>query len=108
MYSSKEALKILKISKPTLYKLCKQKGIKPKTIGKHYRYSDSEIKMLLSSEGIDTRDLELKFVDLVNDVWNVLIEFSNQIWENGEEKLKEIMIKNRQNIFVLNISTFKE
>jgi excisionase family DNA binding protein len=108
MYSTKTALKLLGISKPTLYKLCKQKGIKPKTIGGHYRYSDADLKKLLTSQGIDTRDLETKFVSLVNDVWFVLVEFSNQLWEDGEDKLKEILMKNKENIFIMNISTFKE
>lgn len=108
MYSTKQALKQLGISKPTLYKLCKKKGILPKTIGGHYRFSDNDIKKLLSSEGIDTRDIEEKFVSLVNDVWFVLVEFSNQVWSNGEEKLKEILMKNKDNIFIMNLSTFKE
>lgn len=106
--TTKDALKLLGISKPTLYKLCKHKGIKPKTVGGHYRYSELDIKKLLSSEGIDTRNLEEKFVSLVNDVWYVLVEFSNQMWSNGEEKLKEILMKNKDNIFIMNLSTFKE
>jgi excisionase family DNA binding protein len=108
MYSTKTALKLLGISKPTLYKLCKQKGIKSKTIGGHYRYSDADLKKLLTSQGVDTRDLETKFVSLVNDVWFVLVEFSNQLWEDGEDKLKKILMKNKENIFIMNISTFKE
>ena len=108
MFSTKDALKKLGISKPTLYKLLKQKNIKPKTVGGHYRYTDEDIKKLLSSQGIDTRDIETKFVNLVNDVWFSLVEFSNQIWDNGEERLKEILLKNKENIFIMNISTFKE
>lgn len=108
MFTTKTTLKLLNISKPTLYKLLKQKGIKPKTVGKHYRYSEDDIKKLLTSQGIDTRDIETKFVNLVNDIWNMLVEFSNQIWNDGEEKLKEIMINNKENIFIMNISTFKE
>jgi excisionase family DNA binding protein len=108
MYSTKDALKMLGISKPTLYKLCKKKGISPKTVGGHYRYTDSDIKKLLSSEGIDTRDLEAKFVDLSNDIWLVLVQFANQLWDDGESKLKEIMMKNKEDIFLMNISKFKE
>lgn len=106
--STKEVLKLLKISKPTLYKLCKQKGIKPKTVGGHYRYTDTDLKKILTSQGIDTRNIESKFVDLVNDIWLTLVEFSNQIWDNGEEKLKEILIKNKSDIFIMNVTNFKE
>jgi excisionase family DNA binding protein len=66
MISTKEALKLLHISKPTLYKLCKQKGIFPKKVGAHYRYTEADIQKLLFSEGADIRDLETKFVDLSN------------------------------------------
>lgn len=106
--STKEVLKLLKISKPTLYKLCKQKGIKPKTVGGHYRYTDADLKKILTSQGVDTRNIESKFVDLVNDIWLTLVEFSNQIWDNGEEKLKEILIKNKSDIFIMNVTNFKE
>jgi excisionase family DNA binding protein len=108
MYSTKDVLKLLKISKPTLYKLCKKKGIRPKTVGGHYRYSETDLKKLLTSQGIDTRDIESKFVELVNDVWFVLVQFSNQLWDEGEDKLREILLKNKSNIFLMNISTFKE
>lgn len=108
MISTKEALKLLHISKPTLYKLCKQKKIFPQKVGAHYRYTETDIKKLLSSQGIDTRDIEAKFVDLTNEIWNVLIQFSNQIWDDGEDKLKEILLKNKENIFLLNITNFKE
>lgn len=108
MHTTKEVLKLLKISKPTLYKLCKQKGIKPRTVGGHYRYTDLDLKKILTSQGIDARNIDAKFVDLVNELWFVLVEFSNQIWEDGEDKLKEILLRNRSNIFLMNISTFKE
>jgi len=108
IYSSKEVLKLLKISKPTLYKLCREKGIKPNLIGRRYRYTEFDLKRLLSNQGIDTRDLETKFVGLVNSIWLILVEYANCLWENGEDKLKEIMIKNKDNVFFMNTTTFRE
>ena len=108
MYSTKDVLKKLSISKPTLYKLCKKKSIEPLRIGNHYRYTDIDLKKLLSQE-FDDRKIDDKFVSLVNDVWLTLVEFSNEIWKDqGETKLKEILLRNKENIFILNVSTFKE
>lgn len=109
MYTTKEVLKKLGISKPTLYKICKQKGLKPQLVGKHYRYTDENLKQILSDSGYDTRKIEDKFVEFTNDIWFILVKFANEIWsENGEEKLKEIMLKNKENLFIMNISKFKE
>ena len=108
MYSTtKDVLKKLNISKPTLYKLCKQKDVKPIRAGNHYRYTDKDIKNLLSQELDDTK-IDEKFVSLVNDIWLMLVEFSNEIWDDGETRLKEILLRNKENIFILNVSTFKE
>jgi len=107
MYSTKDVLKKLKISKPTLYKLCKQKNVNPTRAGNHYRYTDKDINNLLSQE-LDDRKIDEKFVGLVNDIWLMLVEFSNEIWSDGEIKLKEILLRNKENIFILNVSTFKE
>jgi hypothetical protein len=107
IYSTKDVLKILNISKPTLYKLCKQRNVNPKTVGRHYRYTEFDLRKLLVNEHISEKDLETKFVSLVNDVWLTLVEFSNFLWTDGEEKLRKIMLRNRKNIFFMNITTFK-
>ena len=108
MFATKDALKLLKISKPTLYKLCKKNGVKPQKVGGHYRYSEVDLKKLMTKQGVDPKDIEQRFVELVNDIWFVLVEFSNRIWDDGETKLKEILSKNKENVFFMNISKFKE
>lgn len=109
IHSTGEVLKLLNISKPTLYKLCKTRGIVPKRIGRNYRYSEDDLKLLLKYGEIDIRSVEDKFVSTINDVWFVLIKFAGELWGNeGESKLKEILLKNRQNIFILNVSNFEE
>jgi len=106
MYCTKDVMKILHISKPTLYKLCRLYKIQPQTVGKHYRYSEGDIKRLLERKGVDTRDLELKFEEVVREVKCSLIEFANLIWEDGEERLNEIL--KDKSVFHLNKSIFKE
>lgn len=111
MLTTGQVVKLLNISRPTLYKLCKKKGIQPKkTAGGNYRYSDRDLKQLVNQEGIDTRNIEIKFVDAVNDIWIILKKLSQEVWglENGEKKLIEILQKNKEDIFILNISHFKE
>jgi hypothetical protein len=96
---------LLKISKPTLYKLCKQKNLKPKRVGNRYRYTDHDLKLL--TENVDTRSLEEKFSNLVNSVWFMLVQYSRELYGNeGEKKLKEIV--SRTNIFFMNSTIFKE
>lgn len=109
MYSTKDVIDILKISKPTLYKLCKSKCIKPKTIGRHYRYTDVDLRRLLSDEGIDTRDIEVKFENLVNNIWFMLVQYSKQLYgKDAENKLKEIIAGQKERIFFMNKTTFRE
>jgi len=108
-YTTKQILKILNISKPTLYKICKEKQIVPKkTIGGHCRYSDEDVKRLLDDK-INSKDIETKFIETVNDVWFILKKLSEEIWgiEKGQEKLIEILQKNKEDIFILNLSNFQ-
>jgi len=108
-YTTKQILKILNVSKPTLYKLCKdRKIVAKKTVGGHCRYSDEDVKELLGDQ-INSKDIETKFIETVNDVWLILKKLSEEIWgmEKGQEKLIEILQKNKQDIFILNLSNFQ-
>jgi len=109
MYSTKDVLEILKISKPTFYKLCKNKGIKPKIVGSHYRYTDFDLEKLLSEAGIDTRSQEKKFETLVNNVWFVLVQYAKSLYgKNAEIELRKIIQSQKDSIFILNATNFKE
>lgn len=109
MYSTKNVLELLKISKPTLYKLCKAKCIKPKTIGNHYRYTDEDLRKLLSDEGIDTRNPEEKFENLVNNIWFMLVQYAKQLYgKEAENKLKTLLEKQQPRIFFMNTTFIKE
>ena len=50
IYTTEEVLKILKISKVTLYKLIKEGKIKAKKVGRSYRFLKSELENFLSGE----------------------------------------------------------
>jgi hypothetical protein len=109
-YTTSQVQKIINVSKPTLYKLCKQKCVIPqKTSGGHSRYSDQDIKKLLGENGLN-KNIDQKFVETVNDVWFILKKLSEDIWGigKGEQKLIDIIQKNRNDIFILNLSVFKE
>lgn len=45
-----EMLKILKISRPTLYKLIREKKIKAKKVGRSYRFIKSDLESYFKSE----------------------------------------------------------
>lgn len=105
MYSTKDVMGILKISKPTLYKLCKQKKLKPNMIGNRYKFTEYDLKIL--AENTDIRGLEQKFSDLVKNVWFILNHYAKDLYGNsGEKKLKEIISKS--NFFFMNSTKFKE
>lgn len=109
MYSTKDVLEILKISKPTFYKLCKNKGIKPKIVGSHYRYTDFDLERLLSDFGVDTRSQEKKFEGLVNNIWFMLVQYAKSLYgKDAETKLRKIIENQKDSIFVLNTTNFKE
>lgn len=108
MYSTKDVLELLSISKPTLYKLCKKKGVAPKKICNHYRFSDLDI-IKLTNQSLDTRDKRIKFECLVNDILNLLSQFSKQLYgKQGETKLHEILLRQKNSVFVMNMTHFKE
>ena len=107
-YSTGQVTEILNISRPTLYKLCKKKGINPKkTVGGNYRYTMADVNKLLDKQ-IDERCTEDKFINAVNDVWLIMKKLSDEIWgfEMGEKKLIDILQKNKNDIFILNITNF--
>jgi len=108
-YTTGQVTKILSISKPTLYKLCKSKNINPqRTAGGNYRFSDYDVKKLLN-QNEDEINIEKQFINTVNDVWFILKKLAEEIWGiEGEEKLKDILRKNQKEIFILNVSNFKE
>ena len=109
-YTTSQATKILNISRPTLYKLCKSRNIKPQqTIGGNYRFSEYDIKKLLNKDEQQI-NLEKQFVNIVNDIWFILRKFADDIWglKEGEKRLIEILRKNQDEIFILNMSNFKE
>ena len=110
MYTTGRLIQILNISRPTLYKFCKKKGIKPKkTPGGNYRYTELDLKTLLDDQGVDSRNVEEKLVNTINDVWIILKKLAEEVWgEQGERKLVELIEKNKNDIFILNLSTFKE
>lgn len=109
MYSTKDVLEILKISKPTFYKLCKNKGIVPKSVGCHYRYTDLDLERLLSDVGIDTRSQEKKFESLVNNIWFMLVQYAKSLYgKDAEIKLRKIIEEQKDSIFILNATNFKE
>ena len=108
MYTTGDIVKKLHISRPTLYKLCKQKKIFPKqTAGGNYRYSELDFINLLNDFEIDNKNIEDKFIKMTKDIWIVLTEFSKTIWGNefGENKLKDIIKKS--DLFIMNVSTFR-
>ena len=109
-YNTGKVCKILQVSRPTLYKLCKERNVKPKkTSGGNYRFTELDLKRLMGDEKIDDRNIEEKFVELVNDNWLLMKQFAEEIWgiESGQKKLKRILEKNKNDIFILNISTFQ-
>jgi len=109
-YTTGQVIKLLNISKPTLYKICKSKKINPqRTTGGNYRFSEYDLKQLLN-ENVDSINIEQYFVKTVNDIWLILKKLAEEIWglKDGEEKLKEILKKNQNEIFILNVSNFKE
>lgn len=109
MYSTKDVLEILKISKPTFYKLCKNKGIEPKIVGSHYRYTDLDLEKLLSDIGVDTRSQEKKFESLVNNIWFILVQYAKNLYgKEAEIKLRNIIEGQKDSIFILNTTNFKE
>lgn len=108
LYTTGQVTKILNVSKPTLYKICKNKGIKPqRTTGGNYRFSDLDLKKILDSDEINL-DIEQKFVKTVNDIWFMLKGLAEEIWgiEKGEKKLRRILEKHKDNIFILNMTKF--
>lgn len=108
-YTTKQVLKFLNISKPTLYRICKKKKIKPqKTAGGNYRFSEQDLNRIFDNECFEI-DIEKKFVKTSRDIWLMLKGLAEEIWgiENGEQKLKTILEKNKD-IFILNESNFKE
>ena len=107
-YTTGQITKILNISKPTLYKLCKEKNINPrKTAGGNYRFSEIDLRQLLGES--EVKNIEQSFVKVVNDVWLILKNMAEEIWGvEGEKRLIEILKKNKDNIFILNKSIFKE
>jgi excisionase family DNA binding protein len=107
LLTTNQVLKLLNVSKPTLYKLLKQKQITAKkTVGGHRRYSEDDLKRLLNDQ--NGKSIETKFVDAVNDVWIILKKLSEDIWGiEGQDKLTEILLKNKKEIFILNISKFE-
>lgn len=107
-YKTSDVLRLCNISKPTLYKICKAKNIKVgRTIGGNYRYSEKDVQAILG-ENIDTQSVERRFISTINDVWEVLTNMATEIWgKQGEQKLKDILNKNKNEIFLLNISEFK-
>lgn len=107
MYTTGQVTKYLNVSRPTLYKLCKEKGIRlKKTAGGNYRFSEEDLQKLIDEEKVDARGVEEKFVDTVNDVWLVLKKLAIEIWgiEDGERKLVEVLKKNKKDIFLLNVT----
>lgn len=108
MYTTGDILKKINVSRPTLYKLCKNKGVKPhRTAGGNYRFTEVQVKKLLNQK-LDPRDIDEKFVNAVNDVWVIFKKLAEDIWGlEGEEKLIEILENNKQDIFLLNLSNFK-
>ena len=109
-YTTGQITKILNISRPTLYNLCKKKKIRPqRTAGGNYRYSEENLKELLE-QNLDEKDLETSFVEAVNDIWVILKKLADNVWgvDQGEERLVQILQKNKNDIFILNISNFKE
>jgi len=110
LYTTGEVTKRLNISRPTLYKLCKDKRIRPSsTPGGNYRYSDEDLKRLLEIYNIDTRDVEDKFVNAINEVWIIFKKMAEELWGigEGERKLREILENNKSDIFLLNSTSFK-
>lgn len=106
-YTSKDVLEILKISKPTLYKLCKQKNIKPKTISGHFRFSDEDLSILVSDNKKEYDDKK-EFEGLVEEIMFVLNKFSKKIYGiKGEDILKTMILKTRMKKFILNKTVFK-
>jgi excisionase family DNA binding protein len=104
MYSTKEVMGLLKISKPTLYKLCRQKNLCPKKVGTHYRYSDQDVKRLLDTE---IKSAEERFSNLVNSVWFIMVNYAIELYgKEGENKLKQMICKS--NIFFMNTTSLKE
>jgi len=58
IYTTEEVLKILKISKVTLYKLIKEGKIKAKKVGRSYRFLKSELENFLCGETSQNRKPE--------------------------------------------------
>lgn len=106
-FTTGQVLERLNISKPTLYKLCRDKNVRPfKTVGGHNRYSNEDLEKLLERK-IDNENVDEKFDALVEDVLSVLGRFAYETWgEKGQSRLLDIIEKKKNN-FITNISTFK-
>ena len=76
MYTTGKIIKILNISRPTLYKLCKSKGISPvKTPGGNYRYSESDLKRLLNSKSNSFFFITTMVVSVDNGIATPFLEY---------------------------------
>ena len=99
-YTTGQISKILNVSRPTLYKICSKKGIKPIIIGKKFRYTEIDLKKLLDEEN------NLNIEQKISDVFFILRQIGEEIWgkDQAEKKLMEIL---KENHFCLNKTVFK-
>jgi len=110
MYTTGDVCKILNVSRPTLYKLCKERSVHPKKTSGNFRFSETDLKKILQENGKDLRDVEERFLDLVKDTWLIMRQMAKEVWgvNEGEKKLVDFLQKNKDDLFILNVSSLKE
>jgi excisionase family DNA binding protein len=101
-YSTNKACKLLSLSRPTIYKICKAKNIEiEKTIGGSYRFSEIDLKRIIESRE-NTESVERRFSNMIEDVMIMLNAMAKEIYgEEAEQKLKDLIMNNKQEIFIL-------
>lgn len=88
VYTTNQVLKILNISKPTLYKLIKQHKLTPvKTSSKgHYRFTDSDL-FLLQNSCNPPKEINILTARIIHVIGSFLSD------RYSEEEVKEMLSK---------------
>ena len=105
MYSTKEVLSILKVSRPTLYKMVKETNLQPKKTSEKGKYLFNETDIILLKIYLKTNKISRKMFlyDLYDDVLKILLLYSKQYDPSNGEKLFNEFFKSYKKGIVLNM-----
>jgi len=103
-YNTNEVLKILKISRPTLYKIIKKTNFHPRRTSERGRYVFTMTDVILFKTYLKTYKFSknMFLYDLYDDIMKILLIYSKQFDQEEGEKIFNNFFKSYKKGIVLN------